>query len=134
VVFFLGIFWRRLNGPGCLAALIVGFALGVFRLAVDTPPKIWPDYQYVEGSLFWIVNKIYFQYFSLLIFIVSSLVMIIVSLMTQAPDYQRISGLTFGTLSETDRNKTRESWSTLDVVTSLGLMVIIVAAYLYFTG
>jgi SSS family solute:Na+ symporter len=134
VVFFLGIFWKRLNGPGCLAALMVGFALGVFRLAVDTPPKIWPDYQYAEGSLFWIVNKIYFQYFSLLIFVVSSLVMIGVSLMTQAPDYQKISGLTFGTLSEADRSKTRESWTTLDVVTSLGLMVIIISAYLYFTG
>lgn len=134
VVFFLGIFWKRLNGPGCLAALIAGFALGVFRLAVDTPPKIWPDYQYAEGSLLWIVNKIYFQYFSLLIFVVSSLVMIIVSLATQAPDYQKISGLTFGTLSETDRSKTRESWSTVDILTSLGLMAIIVASYLYFTG
>jgi solute:Na+ symporter, SSS family len=31
VVFFLGIFWKRLNAPGCLAALIVGFAMGLFR-------------------------------------------------------------------------------------------------------
>ena len=37
VVFFLGVFNKRLNGKGCLAALIIGFALGVFRLAVDTP-------------------------------------------------------------------------------------------------
>ena len=37
VVFFLGVFIKRLNGKGCLAALIVGFLLGVFRLAVDTP-------------------------------------------------------------------------------------------------
>ena len=29
VVFFLGIFWKRLNGPGCLAALIVGFLMGL---------------------------------------------------------------------------------------------------------
>jgi SSS family solute:Na+ symporter len=134
VVFFLGIFWKRLNAKGCLAALVVGFALGVFRLAVDTPPKIWPDFQYAEGSLLWIVNKIYFQYFSLLIFLVSSAAMIIVSMLTQKPDYERISGLTFGTLSEADRSKTRESWSGLDVATSVGLLVIIVAAYVYFTG
>ncbi|MHC4431619.1 MAG: sodium:solute symporter, partial [Planctomycetota bacterium] len=37
VVFFLGIFSKRLNSKGCLAALIVGFILGVFRLGVDTP-------------------------------------------------------------------------------------------------
>ena len=40
VVFFLGVFNKRLNGKGCLAALIIGFALGVFRLAVDTPVKL----------------------------------------------------------------------------------------------
>ena len=39
VVFFLGIFWKRLNGAGCLAALIVGFLMGPARLAVDTPVK-----------------------------------------------------------------------------------------------
>ncbi len=134
VVFFLGIFWKRLNAKGCLAALVVGFALGVFSLAVDTPPKIWADFQYTEGSLLWIVNKIYFQYFSLLIFLVSAAAMIIVSMLTQKPDYERISGLTFGTLSEADRNKTRESWSGLDLATSVGLLVIILAAYVYFTG
>ena len=37
VVFFLGVFWKRLNAAGCLAALIVGFLMGMFRLAVDTP-------------------------------------------------------------------------------------------------
>jgi SSS family solute:Na+ symporter len=40
VVFFMGIFWKRLNGPGCLAALIVGFIMGLFRLAIDTPVKL----------------------------------------------------------------------------------------------
>jgi SSS family solute:Na+ symporter len=70
----------------------------------------------------------------LLIFLVSSAAMIIVSMLTQKPDYERISGLTFGTLSEADRSKTRESWSGLDVATSVGLLVIIVAAYVYFTG
>ncbi|MCA9185627.1 MAG: sodium:solute symporter [Planctomycetales bacterium] len=134
VVFFLGIFWKRLNGAGCLAALIVGFAMGVFRLAIDTVPKVYSDFQYAEGSFFWIVNKIYFQYFSLLIFIVSALVMIIVSHMTREPDYQQISGLTYGAVTEEDRRKTRESWSTVDVIGSVLVMVLILAAYLYFRG
>ena len=40
VVFFLGVFNKRLNAKGCLAALVVGFLLGVFRLAVDTPVQL----------------------------------------------------------------------------------------------
>ncbi|HLF19345.1 MAG TPA: sodium:solute symporter, partial [Bacteroidota bacterium] len=37
VVFFFGVFMKRLNAKGCLSALIVGFVLGAFRLMVDTP-------------------------------------------------------------------------------------------------
>ena len=42
-----------------------------------------------EGSFLWIVNNIYFQYFSVLITIVSALVMIVVSLATPRPTTRR---------------------------------------------
>jgi SSS family solute:Na+ symporter len=99
VVFFLGIFSKRLNAKGCLSALIVGFWLGVFRLAVDTPVKLVEGFAYAEGSFFWIVNNIYFQYYSVFIFIVCVVVMIVVSWWTSAPSYERISGLTYGTVN-----------------------------------
>ena len=134
VVFFLGIFWKRLNAKGCLAALVVGFALGIFRLAVDTPVKVDPDFSYATGSFLWIVNKIYFQYFSLLIFLVSSAAMILVSYLTREPDYQKMTGLTYGTVTEEDIQASRNSWSGADVLASVALMVAIVAAYLYFQG
>ncbi|MCG8449884.1 MAG: sodium:solute symporter [Pirellulales bacterium] len=134
VVFFLGIFWKRLNAKGCLAALIVGFALGVFRLAVDTPVKVDPNFSYTEGSFLWIVNKIYFQYFSLLIFLLSSAVMIVVSYLTREPDYDKISGLTYGTVSEEQAEASRNSWSRMDAATSLAMLAAILGAYLYFRG
>ena len=37
VVFFFGVFWKRLNAKGCLWAMVVGFVLGLFRMLVDTP-------------------------------------------------------------------------------------------------
>ncbi|QDT71843.1 sodium:solute symporter [Lacipirellula limnantheis] len=134
VVFFLGVFWKRMNAQGCLAALLVGFAVGLFRLAVDTPAKINPEFAYEPGSFLWIVNQIYFQYFSILIFFISAATMILVSYLTGEPDYARISGLTYGTLTDEDRASTRSSWSGLDLATSIGLLVLIVAAYLYFRG
>ena len=135
VVFFLGIAWKRLNSKGCLAALLVGFAMGVFRLAVDTPPKIYGDPNFYDyGSFLWIVNKIYFQYFSLLITIVSAVVMIVVSYATSEPDYEKFRGLTYGVTSEEDREKTRASWNSGDVFASIAVMVLIIAAYLYFQG
>jgi SSS family solute:Na+ symporter len=55
VVFFFGVFWRRLNAKGCLWALVVGFAMGLFRLSVDTPVKLLGNFTYAEGSFLWIV-------------------------------------------------------------------------------
>lgn len=134
VVFFLGVFWKRMNAQGCLAALIIGFAAGLFRLAVDTPMKLYSDFSYQEGSFLWIVNKIYFQYFSIIILAISAVSMITVSYLTREPDYKSIEGLTFGTLTPSDREETRRSWSGVDVASSIGLLAAIVAAYLYFTG
>lgn len=134
VVFFLGVFYKRLNAKGCLAALITGFGLGLFRLAVDTPTKLIDGFAYSEGSFFWIVNNIFFQYYSLLIFVICVAVMVIVSLMTEAPSYEKISGLTYGTTSEADKEETRASWTKIDVMLSVLVVVLILIAYLSFTG
>src|SRR5512137_123688 len=78
-VFFFGIFNKRLNAKGCIWALVVGFLLGTFRLLVDTPVALHlSGYEngYAQGSFLWIVNNIYFQYYSLLVFVVSVVVMI----------------------------------------------------------
>ena len=37
VVFFFGVFFKRLNAKGCLWAMVVGFVVGLFRMLVDTP-------------------------------------------------------------------------------------------------
>jgi SSS family solute:Na+ symporter len=134
VVFFLGVFMKRLNSKGCLAALIVGFAMGLLRLAIDTPVKLKYIASYTQGSFFWIMNNIFFQYYSLLIFIVCVVVMIVVSYATAAPSYQKIQGLTYGTRTAEDRAKSRASWTYTDLIASGVVLAIIAAAYLYFTG
>jgi len=134
VVFFFGIFMRRLNSKGCLASLLVGFFMGLFRLAVDTPVKLLENFSYDKGSFLWIINNIFFQYYSLLITLVCIAVFIGVSYSSAAPSYEKISGLTFSTLTEDDRRKTRASWEAKDVVSSVVLLLLILIAYLYFTG
>ena len=137
VVFFLGVFWKRLNSKGCFWALIVGFALGIFRMAVDTPVTMkLGDLAggYAPGSFLWIVNNINFQYFSILITIVSAVVMVVVSHATAVPDPAKIRNLTFGTTTVEDKAKTYASWSWPEVAASGLILVCILGAYLYFTG
>ena len=136
-VFVFGIFNRRLNAKGCLAALIIGFALGVFRLAVDTPVSLhlsgFAD-GYAPGSFLWIVNNLYFQYYSLLIFVVSVVVMVVVSYATAPPSTEQLAGLTYGTVTAEDRAQSRGSWNRRDVIGSGVVLLLILAAYLYFRG
>ena len=136
-VFFLGVFMKRLNGKGCLAALIVGFLLGLFRLAVDTPVALGVkgyEQGYPPGSILWIINNIYFQYFSILIFLACVVVMIVVSLTSEAPSEQQIRGLTFATTTPEQRAESRASWSQGDLFASGFVLVLILLAYLYFRG
>jgi len=134
VVFFLGVFSKRLNAKGCLATLITGFSLGLFRLAIDTPVKLLDGFTYAEGSFFWVINNVFFQYYSLFIFLVCVVVMIVVSKLTEEPAYEKIDGLTFSTTSGEDRQSSRDSWSMRDVAASVLVLILIIAAYLYFTG
>ncbi|PWU18194.1 MAG: Na+/glucose cotransporter [Verrucomicrobia bacterium] len=134
VVFFFGVFWKRLNAAGCLWAMIVGFIVGVFRMLVDTPGTLNPDFHYREGSFFWIINNVNFQYFSILITIISAAVMVAVSYLTAAPDEAQIKGLTFATATAEDKARTRASWGPREVLASAVVLLFILGAYLYFRG
>ena len=136
-VFFFGIFNKRLNAKGCIWALVVGFLLGTFRLLVDTPVALHlSGYAngYTQGSFLWIVNNIYFQYYSLLVFVVSVVVMIGVSYLTAAPAEAQLTGLTFATVTAEHRAESRSSWTRMEVVASGLVLLLILAAYLYFRG
>jgi SSS family solute:Na+ symporter len=136
-VFFFGVFNKRLNAKGALAALVVGFVLGAFRLAVDTPVALklaGLAQGYTPGSFLWIINNIYFQYYSLFIFVVSALTMLAVSYLTPAPAEEHLVGLTFATVTPEQRQASRSSWSRGDLIASAIVLLIILANYLYFTG
>jgi SSS family solute:Na+ symporter len=136
-VFFLGVLMKRLNGKGCLAALVVGFLIGAFRLAVDTPVTLkMAGYEagYPSGSFLWIVNNMFFQYYSVIIFIVSCAVLIGVSYATEPPAERQIVGLTYAGVTPAQRRESRASWNHWDVINSSIVMLLIVAAYVYFSG
>jgi SSS family solute:Na+ symporter len=113
VVFFLGVFVKRMNAKGALWSMIVGFILGIFRMVVDTPVTLGLgglQNGYPHGSFLWVVNNMYFQYFSVLITAISAIVMIVVSYMTAEPDYATLQNLTFDIKTSEDKAATRASW------------------------
>jgi solute:Na+ symporter, SSS family len=137
VVFFLGVFYKRMNAAGALWAMLVGFTLGIFRMVVDTPVTLGLaglQDGYTHGSFLWIVNNIYFQYFSVLITVVSAIVMVVVSHMTAEPDYAKIQNLTFETTTAAAAADTSASWTWREVAASGLVLACILGGYLYFRG
>jgi solute:Na+ symporter, SSS family len=136
-VFFFGVFMRRMTAAGCLAALLTGFALGLVRLAIDTPVTLGlAGYErgYAPGSALWILNNVYFQYYSLVIFLVSVAVLIAVSYLTPPRGDAQLTGLTYETVTPDQRRASRHSWTRLDVISSGIVLVLIAVAYVYFSG
>ncbi|MGA2178835.1 MAG: sodium:solute symporter [Verrucomicrobiota bacterium] len=134
VVFFFGVFWKRLNAQGCLWAMIIGFVVGLFRMLVDTPVTLGLIKSYPDGSFLWVVNNINFQYFSILITIISAVVMVAVSYATSRPDYEKIKNLSFGTVTDEHRAESAASWGWQEVAASVFVLAVILGGYLYFRG
>jgi SSS family solute:Na+ symporter len=135
VVFFLGLFWKRLNAQGCLWAMVVGFLVGLFRMAVDTPVTLGlAPHGYAKGSFLWMVNNVNFQYFSILITAVSAGTMVGVSYLTPPPDDASLKDLTFATMTAEHRATSDASWTSREVAASVGVVAAIALGYLYFSG
>ncbi len=60
--------------------------------------------------------------------------MVSVSYLTEPPEYDRISGLTYATVTDEHRAESRRSWDFRDVIGSVLVLLMIAAAYLYFSG
>lgn len=130
-VFFIGVFSRRVNGPGCLAALIVGFALGMARLGCEIANGISP---FAEGTFFqWFATTSY-TFMCIYLTVVCVVLMYAVSLATPKPSPEQLEGLTYSTATAEQKAETRQSWNWVDIVASIGLIVLIIAIYMYFIG
>jgi SSS family solute:Na+ symporter len=64
--------------------------------------------------------------------IVCCLIVIFVSLITEAPDEKKIQGLVFGTSTPEQRAATRASWNHWDVIHTVIILGFTVAFYIYF--
>jgi len=127
-VFLLGIFWKRLNAKGAITALVGGFLTGMFRLLMEVfKSDLNPQ------SLLYQFADVNFLYFAVYLFIFSIMLLVGVSYATATPDYNKISGLTYGTLTSNDKEKSKRSWTRLDLILSIIVLFIIAAIMIYFS-
>ncbi len=85
-VFLLGVFWKRVNGTGAIWALTIGGFLGALRLALEWLNQTW---LFESPIISWFIS-INFLHFAILLFGVSLLIMVVVSVFGKAPYFPKI--------------------------------------------
>jgi SSS family solute:Na+ symporter len=96
--FILGILWPRLNAQGAISSLLTGFVLGAVRFVLEIMDRAASG-RFENPAIRWLID-INFLHYAILMFVICSLVLVMVSLMTPAPDRKKLAGLTFATVDE----------------------------------
>ena len=133
-VFLLGIIWKRVNAEAAITTLLAGLILLILRLGSEIyyQPMIASG-ELVDNFMFAFAT-VNFSHMAILMFIFSVLLCITVSILTSPPNYSKISGLSYGTLTVNHRKENSESYDTVDVILSIVLIIIVVSILSYFTG
>jgi SSS family solute:Na+ symporter len=77
-VFLIGIFSKKVNGRGAIWSLVTGGLIGATRLILEL---LHQSYPITNGMILWFI-KINFLHFAILLFVISSVILVGVSLLT----------------------------------------------------
>ena len=128
--FLLGITWKRATAKGGQWGLLSGIIIGLTRLGA----KVYYS-NATDAADSWFKAVFYdfnWLFFCGVMLIVCCIVVIVVSLFTEAPSEQKIQGLVFGTSTPEQIEATRNSWNHWDVIHTIIILGFIVAFYIYF--
>lgn len=126
-VFLLGVLWKRVNSKAAIVTLFSGLVIAALRIVAEV-------YRSDLSGAALSFATINFAHMAIFMFILSVIICISVSLATNPPDYSLIKGLSFGTLSDEDKQLNKESISTIDIILSVFLIVVVITVLSYFTG
>jgi SSS family solute:Na+ symporter len=126
-VFLLGVLSPRLNGKGALAALWTGFVLGFARLVLELDKSHLGK----GGPIYWFAD-INFLHFAALLFVLCSLILVVVSIMTPPPTPEHVADLTMQTVAPSAAVEVAPRERTVEIALSVLLAAVIGALWIVF--
>ncbi len=128
-VFLLGIFYKRINAKAAYLTLVIGFIVGALRIILELVQN-----SLTPGSVLHTIGSVNFLTFGAWFFLICIVFTIVISLISERPDPVKISGLTYGTLSEEDIRENKMSYNWKDILASVLIIAIVVAVMIFFNG
>ncbi|MFQ5501859.1 MAG: sodium:solute symporter [Phycisphaerae bacterium] len=126
-VFLVGLLWKRANGAGAMAALLTGFLLGAVRFVAELGVKSEPAW--ITSSLLTDYATINFLHVAILLFVVSIVVLVGVSLITGQPSASNLSMFS----SQARKAGVIDGRRGLSVVISVLLVLSVLILWAYFS-
>jgi solute:Na+ symporter, SSS family len=129
-VFLFGVFWPRANRQGAIASLIAGAVLGAARFLFELNKTA----AFVaESPILSALVGINFLHFAILLFAVSVILLVTVSLATQPESVSKLRGLTFFTLDQYRPTEARaKSIFTLQIVATVVVALFTIGLWMHF--
>jgi len=129
-VFFLGLFWKRINAAGATWGLAGGFVLGMTKLTLQA---FYGQGKCEHPALLAAIGDFNFLYATGLLFAASAVLIIAASLMTLPPPEEKIRGLTYGSIHLEAGEEIRRSWDWGNRLMVAVILVFVLGMYLYFS-
>ena len=131
-VFLLGIIWKRVNSKAAISTLIVGLFLLFLRLGSEIYFQTEINSNKVVNNWLFVFATVNFSHMAILMFIFSLILCSVISLLSEVPDYNKIIGLTFGTLTEKQKSGRTKTYGNIDIILSAILIVVVIIIFIKF--
>ena len=129
-VFFLGLFWTRINSFGATWGLVIGFILGMVKLTIQA---FYGAGKIENPEILARIGDFSFLYSTGILLAASAIVMVVFSLLTPPPPEEKIRGLTYGSIHHDAAAEIKSSWDLPNKLMAGLILLLVGGLYLYFS-
>jgi SSS family solute:Na+ symporter len=125
--FLFGVLSKRLTGPAAITTLLAGFVLGALRLGLE----LGKGHLAPGGMAAWFAG-INFLHFAALLFVLSTVILVVVSLATAAPSAAHVADLTMQTTAVSPASAEASDERRRNIIASVILAAVIGTLWIVF--
>jgi SSS family solute:Na+ symporter len=129
-VFFLGLFWKRINSAGATWGLAGGFVLGMIKLTIQA---FFGKGKIENPAWLAAIGDFNFLYATGILFAAAAILIVAASLLTPPPPEEKVRGLTYGSIHKEAADEIRKSWDAGNKLMVGIIAAAVLAMYLYFS-
>ena len=118
-----------MNKQGAFYTLISGLVIATLRIVLE----LVKDQLDPQGVLYFLGNLNYLV-FGAYFFLLSIVLLIVISLLTAAPRYETIENLTFSTLTEKAKKSNKNSYNYWDIIITTCVVLVVGGVMYFFNG